>query len=405
MEFPFQIPPCVVFEDAHGLVARRPAGWSRETKGGYSPAGFTDWLRRREVRWRNLRFEKEISLNGDILTIYSIGSRLAEQWPGFHSLAAQSGVDLRDAVIHEDETNVYRLLHGAADGCPGQHVERLGEWLLWETEDPDSDEPPSVRGAAKGVYKKLLRRHVRATGIEDAAPKLVRGEAAPDRFHALENGLRFELSFVEGYSYGLFPDQRDNRRALMRGHVAPGFSWFEGGLSGRLVLNAFSYTCAFSVCAGMAGAVTTSLDLSRKYLDWGRRNFSVNGLDAGGHDFIYGDVFDWFRRLRNKGRRFDLVMLDPPTFSKARKKAVFKADRDYAELVELAVALVATGGILFCSTNAAGWSAAAFREAIEAGVRSGGRRVMDECFAGQSPDFPVTSEQPAYLKTFWLRLD
>ena len=320
-------------------------------------------------------------------------------------MAGQHPAKRRRGFVAGAGTNAYRVLHGAAHGFPGEYVERLGDWLLWETTNPDARKPPRVAFAAKGVYRKLLRRHVRATSAVDAAPMLVRGQPAPDRFEVRENDVRFELSFVEGYSYGLFLDQRENRGALLNGRVADDFRLFEDGLAGRRVLNAFAYTCAFSVCAGLAGAETTSLDLSRKYLDWGRRNFVANGLAVDAHDFIYGDVFDWFRRFRNKGRVFDLVMLDPPTFSKSKKKGVFQVERDYALLAEQAARLVAAEGVLFCSTNAAGWSIDGFRDAIAIGLRAAGRRVTGERFVGQPADFPVTPEQPAYLKTFWLRLN
>ena len=80
----------------------------------------------------------------------------------------------------------------------------------------------------------------------------------------------------------------------------------------------FAYTCGFSVCAALAGARTTSLDLSRKWLAWGQRNFVLNGLDPAAHDFIYGDATDWLRRLGRKGRQFEAVLLDPPTFSTSK---------------------------------------------------------------------------------------
>ena len=106
------------------------------------------------------------------------------------------------------------------------------------------------------------------------------------------------------------------------------------------VLNCFAYTCAFSVCAALGGARATSLDLSRKYLDWGRRNFELNGLDPAAHDFIYGDVFDWLKRLAKKGRSFDVILLDPPTFSRSPGRGDFRAETDYGRLVSLALPLL-----------------------------------------------------------------
>src|SRR5208282_2118674 len=124
--------------------------------------------------------------------------------------------------------------------------------------------------------------------------------------------LRFALRFDEGYSVGLFLDQRDNRRRLLHRHGA------------SEVLNAFAYTCGFSVCAAASGARVTSLDLSKKYLDWGRRNFVLNQLDPARHDFIFGDAFAWFRRLAKKKRLFDIIILDPPTFSRSKESGVFQ---------------------------------------------------------------------------------
>ena len=84
----------------------------------------------------------------------------------------------------------------------------------------------------------------------------------------------------------------------------------------------------WSPTGARAGARTTSVDLSKKYLEWGRRNFALNGLDPAPHDFLYGDVFDWLRRLGKKERRFDVIILDPPTFSRSKSGEVFRVERD-----------------------------------------------------------------------------
>jgi 23S rRNA (cytosine1962-C5)-methyltransferase len=143
-------------------------------------------------------------------------------------------------------------------------------------------------------------RHVRGKGAAEISPQWLFGEEAPAEFEARENGVRYALRLGEGYSVGLFLDQRDNRRRFLTGHVAAGFELFPGGARGAEVLNTFAYTCGFSVCAGLGGARTTSLDLSRKYLDWGRRNFELNGLKPDEHEFIHGagglTRWCWIRR-------------------------------------------------------------------------------------------------------------
>ena len=253
------------------------------------------------------------------------------------------------------------------------------------------------------MYHKLLTRQAGRGGVAEASPQLVLGEAASEPFYIHENGVRFALSFNQGCSVGLFLDQRDNRRRLRVGHVAGDFP-LPAPAGGGELLNTFAYTCGFSVCAALGGWRTVSLDLSRKYLEWGKQNFALNNLDTAAHDFIYGDVFDWLRRLRKKGRAFDGIVLDQPTFSRSRDRGVFQAQTDYGTLVELAVPLLRPGGVLLACSNTGGWKPEGFCAAVEAALGKLGRPVARRHYAPQPPDFPVSREEPAYLKTLWLRL-
>jgi 23S rRNA (cytosine1962-C5)-methyltransferase len=231
-------------------------------------------------------------------------------------------------------------------------------------------------------------------------------EAATTAFEVLENGIRYEMSFNEGYSVGLFLDQRDNRRRFSTGHIAANFPLFKseiGNLKSE-ILNCFAYTCGFSVCAAKAGARTTSLDLSKKYLEWGRRNFALNGLDPAAHDFIYGDAFDWLRRLAKKGRAFDAVVLDPPTFSQSKEQGTFRAEKDYGRLVTAALPVLKPGGVLLTSTNAADWPAEHFLADVAAGVRAANRKILQRHYVAQPPDFPISRAEPAHLKTEWSKI-
>lgn len=320
--------------------------------------------------------------------------------------AADPARALRAAIIQPAETDAYRLQHGASDGAPGWYIDRLGGYLLSQAEQAAGSTQLERLGALqplRGAYHKILSRQVRRTSPEEASPLPVLGEPAPPRFTVKENGVVYELSFSEGYSVGLFLDQRDNRRRLLSGHVAAGFSLDERARP-LTVLNTFAYTCAFSVCAALAGAHTTSLDLARKYLEWGARNFTLNGLDPAEHDFIYGDAFDWLRRLARKQRQFDLVLLDPPTFSQAKGRGVFRAAKDYGKLVVAALPVLAPGGVLLASTNAAGLEAEAFQAMVDGAIAGGGRSVLQRHYVPQPPDFPLSRGEPAYLKTVWLRV-
>ena len=330
----------------------------------------------------------------------------------FHAPAnfdAEPRLALRAALIDPQETDAFRVIHGASDGWPGWYVERLGKFLLSQSEQPLRAEQHEELArlakifSARGAYHKILSRQVRRTTAAEASPQLVWGEAAPERFEICENGVRFELGFNEGYSTGLFLDQRDNRRRFLTGHIAADFpSTLEP--STIELLNCFAYTCGFSVCAARAGAKTTSLDLSKKYLEWGRRNFALNGLDPAAHDFIYGDAFDWLRRLAKKGRAFDAVALDPPTFSQSKEHGVFRAEKDYGKLVAVALPLVKPGGVLFASTNAADWPPEKFLADVEKAIHSSRRKILQRHHVPQPPDFPISRAEPAYLKTVWLRI-
>jgi 23S rRNA (cytosine1962-C5)-methyltransferase len=318
---------------------------------------------------------------------------------------------LRRAFMDPVLTDAFRLVHGAADGDPGWFVERLGDWLLSESEAADLSavRREALAGwlkteGARGVFHKPLDRHVRRRDPAEAAPRLLIGEAPAGEFLVRENGLRFELAFDRGYSYGLFLDQRDNRRRLLRNHVAAGFPAPLAQSGGRRLLNLFAYTCGFSVAAAAAGWETTSLDLSRHYLDWGRANFRCNDLTPDAHDFIYGDAFDWLRRFARKGRRFELILLDPPTFS-GGKQGTFRAEADYPRLVGAAAGVLSPGGVLLASTNAGGLAPGDFCGLVEETLQRMGRRVLARHYAPQPPDFPIRREQPGHLKTLWLKVE
>jgi 23S rRNA (cytosine1962-C5)-methyltransferase len=323
------------------------------------------------------------------------------------------------------ETDAHRCIHGASDGFRDWHVDQFGSYLLSQSPNPISDEQRACLQtwlSGKSVYHKITTANIRGKTPQESSPQHVFGPAASEPFTIRENGVHYEINFSEGYSVGIFLDQRDNRRRLLTNYIAPDFyispqpnkvepAVLSGPLerpkplAGIEVLNTFAYTCAFSVCAAMAGARVTSLDLSKKYLDWGRRNFHLNGIDPAQHDFIYGDVFDWLKRFVKKQRQFDVVLLDPPTFSKSKESGIFRAEDDYARLVTDALKVLKPGGVLFASSNAARWAPEDFVKTVHGVIAKSGRKIIREHYIPQPPDFPISKAEPAYLKTVWLRID
>jgi 23S rRNA (cytosine1962-C5)-methyltransferase len=381
-----------------------------------------------------------VYLHAAELTLKHPASGTLETFHAAVDAESDARVTLRTALIEPELTNAYRLIHGASDGWATLYVDRLGDYLLAQSESALTKEQSAelerhiARLGARGTYHKTLARQTRKMPMADASPRLVAGEAAPERFVIRENELQFELSFAEGYSVGLFLDQRDNRRRLMTGHLATEFElpWVgraspradefakgemlrrlartlapptSGGAPPLEVLNTFAYTCGFSVCAAKAGARTTNLDLSRKYLEWGKRNFELNRVNSAEHDFIYGDVFDWLRRLAKKQRTFDVILLDPPTFSQSKESGIFRAEKDYGKLIAQALPLLKQSGVLFASTNAADWAAEDFLETVEGAIRTSKRRILQRQYFPQPPDFPLSRQEQGYLKTVWLRIE
>ena len=134
-------------------------------------------------------------------------------------------------------------------------------------------------------------------------------------------------------------------------------------------------------------------------LAWGQENYALAGLDAPDTDFLYGDVFDWLRRLQRRGDRFDLIVLDPPSFAR-RGRQTWRAERDYAGLVGGAVPLLTPGGSLLTMTNHAGLAGAQFRRMVGEGFGAAGCGGALVQSLAPGPNFPGA----AHLKAdIWRR--
>jgi len=156
-----------------------------------------------------------------------------------------------------------------------------------------------------------------------------------------EGGHRFIVNLTDYLDTGLFLDHRQTR-ALVRSLAA-----------GRRFLNLFCYTGSFSVYAAAGGAKTsTSVDLSNTYLDWARRNFELNGMDAGRHRLDQADARRFVRDEAVAGQRYDLIVLDPPSFSNSKRmQGVLDVQRDHVALIRGCVEILASAGDMLFSTN------------------------------------------------------
>lgn len=282
-----------------------------------------------------------------------------------------------------EDTTAYRVA-SADDGW----IERFGETALLSLKHPEEQGalvPELDAWAAEAglsLPRIYLRRLVRQPREKDT-PALLRGDAGISEV-VRENGLSYEVNFTTGYSAGLFCDQRANRKYLR-------------SLAPARVLNTFAYTCAFSVAAAAAGAETVSIDLSKSSLARGRRNFELNGLDLSTHRFLADDVLDVLPRLERRGEKFDLIVLDPPTFGRSGPKRAFRAERDFEELIALACACATKNASILLSTNCSSLNAHALRKMASRVTR--GRAAFHEEPA--QPDVPARHA----ASTVWMRLE
>ena len=236
-------------------------------------------------------------------------------------------------------TDVYRLWT-IADGW----VERLGRDVLVSFKNQAARERLTTEyflwAEAMGFNaQRMFERFLPKRNQERQTPKLILGDSnIGSRSVVMERGLRFEIDFSGGYSVGLFIDQRENRSFVRKS--AP-----------KQMLNCFAYTCSFSLAAAVAGANTVSVDLSEKSLERGRANFALNDLPATGHHFIADDVFEVLPRLSRKDQKFDLIVLDPPTFSRSHRGKTFQVESDFEGLLMAALEVADRDCRILLSTN------------------------------------------------------
>lgn len=296
---------------------------------------------------------------------------------------------LRKKYIDMTSTNVYRLANSYGDDLPEVTIDVYGKNLLVQYFKPYEKQ------SKDGIYTALndilspesITEKVRLKG-EDIKTHLASGKEIPGDFVVTENGRGFNVSFLEGGGTGLFLDQRDNRRKIQT--LAKGME----------VLNCFCYTSSFSIYASLGGAIrTTNVDLSRKAIEWSKKNYLLNHLDVGNHEFIVGDVWEWLKRFQKKERTFDVIIIDPPSFSTS-KATTFAAEKDIPKLIGLGLNVLRDGGILAFSTNIAKMSFSRFFQALSQTKDFTRKKYKILDVSSQGIDFPTDGQHATepYLK-------
>lgn len=309
----------------------------------------------------------------------------------------------RRTGLFSDDTTGWRWIHGESDGWPGLVLDRYGDVLVlklytaaWLPRLREVTDLILHRLAPRSLILRLSRNiaALAATRFECRDGMRLHGPPVEAPVVFLENGLRFEAEVVRGQKTGFFLDQRENRA-------------FAGGLAANGdVLNAFSFSGAFSVYAARGGArCVVDLDISRHALASAQRNFALNaalpGVRDARHERVQADVFEWLSS--GAGRRsFDLVILDPPSMARRQSERA-GALAAYSTLARLGAARVRPGGVLLAASCSAQVGAEDFFAAVRGAVPGGAAAWEEFRTAHHPPDHPAGFPEAHYLKAIYLR--
>lgn len=309
----------------------------------------------------------------------------------------RSAAEIRQPLLHRD-TNGYRLVHGENDSLPGLVVDRYGGVLVIKLYT--AAWLPHLRDIIAGLEATQPFDHLAlrlSRNIENAfAPYdlhdgqvLAGGDLAmPVIFR--ENGLKFAADVVHGHKTGFFFDQRDNRAQVRE-------------LAGRRrVLDVFAYSGGFSVYAAAGGAVSvTSVDVSAPALAAAQANFALNDdnpdVAAAQHITLEADAFAGLEQLHRNGERFDMVVVDPPSFAKSSDE-VQRALAAYTRLTQLALNVLEPDGVLVMASCSSRVTAADFFATVHRAASSAGRSLHEIRRTAHALDHPVTFPEGEYLK-------
>jgi 23S rRNA (cytosine1962-C5)-methyltransferase len=296
--------------------------------------------------------------------------------------------ELRERTGVAEIASAHRWIAGEGDGLPGVIVDRYGAFAVVVLDTAALE--PHLLLLLEGLTRLESLHGVvrRRRGDDGAKLDVLFGRLPPRSLVVAEYGMRFSADLHRGQKTGLFLDQRENRR------------YVESIARSSSVLNLFGYTGGFSLYAVRGGAThVTTVDLAEDAVASARENFSLNGFDPNAHDFVVADVFDYLRDARARGRRFDLVICDPPSFARSRADRERATDA-YVRLHAAALSVVAHGGLYAASSCSTQVGVDAFHASIrKAAARV---RVRFQVFhdAAHAPDHPIAAGHPEgrYLK-------
>ena len=314
--------------------------------------------------------------------------------PAFFEDRIRTAINLRETLIDPQSTSAYRLIHAESDRLPGLIVDRYNDILVMQILSAGIER-------WRDEITQILTKLTNPNGIYERSDVAVRGlEGLEERVGELygkipqrpilinENGIRFKVDILGGQKTGFYLDQRDNRQFCRE--IA----------QGKSVLNCFSYTGGFTAYALAGGAESVlSIDSSEEAIHLAKENVLLNQGSLDNCEWIVGDVFEELRTLRDGGRQFDLVILDPPKFAPTASQAK-QAARGYKDINLYGFKLLKPGGTLMTFSCSGGIDESFFQKIVADAALDAEVDAQILYRLSQSPDHPTHLAFPegTYLK-------
>lgn len=316
----------------------------------------------------------------------------------FFERKIKAALDKRKSFFKDEETTAFRVFNGEGDGIGGFTIDYFDGYYLinWYSKGIHTYSDHVITSLKNLVRYKAIyqKKRFRADGKFTPEDGFVDGQRGQFPIIVKENGVHFAVYFNEEAMVGVFLDQREVRKTIRDKYA-----------KGKTVLNTFSYTGAFSVFAALGGAAkTTSVDLANRSLPKTIEQFSVNGIDYEAHDIIVEDVFHYFKYAGKKNLKFDMVILDPPSFARS-KKFTFSAEKDYKNLLKEAIAITEKNGVIVASTNSASFDMKKFKGFIDTAFKESNSKYKIEEEFSLPQDFQTIKQfkEGNYLKVVFIK--
>jgi len=311
----------------------------------------------------------------------------------------QQAIKYRKDFYSSKSTTAFRVFNGEGDGIGGLSIDYFdGYYLLtwysigiYRFKDMILD---ALKKCVKykGIYQKK-RFNTKGKYLDDSND-FICGEYIDTPIIVKENGVNFAIYLDDGPMVGVFLDQRDVRKTIRDKYV-----------KNKTFLNTFSYTGAFSIFAKLGGASkTTSVDLANRSRAKTSEMFSINKIDPKTQNIVVEDVFEYFKYAIKKKMLFDMVVLDPPSFARSKKRT-FSVAKDYVKLLKETIQITNKGGTIVASTNYANFGMMSFKEFIKQAFKELGTNYKIQETFSLPKDFKVCKNfrESNYLKVVFIK--